>query len=300
LFDRIMMCSLRTQETGEAHCMALEGCSGAGKTTLAKTIAFSVDRTEEDFGTKIPVLYIQTPSPVSVKGMAAKMLEELGDKAPDKGQLWGMNSRIVRYIKVCKVELVILDDIQHLIDHRDRALDEVSDWLKVLIKETNVPFLIIGLEGKVKLILDANEQLSRLFSSRESLKPFDISNSDGRKEYNQFISYVLQNRKVQVDDSIQIPDLLKRIHFVTKGVVAHTVNLLNDAAYLADEREASIIESRDLSDAFTRRFGYTNLVNPFDFSEKFNPQKAKKAPPSIGLTKKGKIPTQRASDVLSK
>ena len=54
----------------------------------------------------------------------------------------------------------------------DKILAKVSNWLKVLIKETCVPFLVIGIEGKVEVILEANSQLSRLFAVREDLTRF--------------------------------------------------------------------------------------------------------------------------------
>ena len=84
-----------------------------------------------------------------------------------------MNSRLIQYIKHCQVQLVILDDFHHLIDKEtNRVLETVSDWLKVLIKETGVMFLVVGIEGKVEQILEANPQLSRLFAVRETLEPF--------------------------------------------------------------------------------------------------------------------------------
>jgi len=73
----------------------------------------------------------------------------------------------------CQVELVILDDFHHLIDKEtNRILEQVSDWLKVLIKETGIPFLVVGIDGKVERILDANAQLSRLFAVRQTWNHF--------------------------------------------------------------------------------------------------------------------------------
>lgn len=59
----------------------------------------------------------------------------------------------------------------------------------MLIKEPGVPFLVIGIEGKVELILKANAQLSRLFAVRETLTSFewDLVNPDTIQEFADFI-----------------------------------------------------------------------------------------------------------------
>src|SRR5260221_12047572 len=81
----------------------------------------------------------------------------------------------------------------------NRVLETVSDWLKALIKEAEVPFLVVGVEGQVEKILQANSQLSRLFSVREALHPFawDTRKPSSIKEFGHFI----ENAK----NAIQIP-----------------------------------------------------------------------------------------------
>ena len=173
LHNDIEFCQELSLTAGEPQCMVLEGLTGAGKSTLVQAYADAFPRYETDLGTKIPVFYVETPSPVTIKGMAARILEELGDPAAHRGARWSMDSRIVKYIKACEVKLVILDDFHHLIDREtNRVLETVSDWLKVIIKETGIPYLVVGIEGKVELILQANQQLSRLFAIREILRPF--------------------------------------------------------------------------------------------------------------------------------
>ena len=66
------------------------------------------------------------------------------------------------------MRLIILDEFQHFVDKDSwRVLKNVSDWLKNLIDETEVPIVLIGMPYAVE-ILDApgNEQLQRRFSVR--------------------------------------------------------------------------------------------------------------------------------------
>jgi hypothetical protein len=173
LHEEISLCQELTKLSGEPNCIYVEGQAGAGKTTLVLDYAAQFPRFDTDEGTTIPVFYAETPSPVTVKGMASHMLKVMGDPAYDKGTLTSMNGRLTGLAIDCGIKLFILDDFHHLIDSgTDHVLSEVSDWLKVLIKETNIPFLVVGIETKVEIILAANEQLARLFASRCHLEPF--------------------------------------------------------------------------------------------------------------------------------
>ena len=147
LHQDIRMCQEMSRLAGEPQCMVLEGVTGAGKSALIQSYAGAHWRYDTAQGTKIPVFYMETPSPATVKGMAARMLEVMGDPAAHRGPLWSMNSRLTHFIQACDVQIVMLDDFHHLIDKEtNRVLETVSDWLKVLIKETNVPFLVVGIE----------------------------------------------------------------------------------------------------------------------------------------------------------
>jgi energy-coupling factor transporter ATP-binding protein EcfA2 len=270
LYADIRMCQELSKTAGEPQCMALEGRTGVGKSTLVTTYAEAFPRYETPDGIKVPVFYVETPSPVTVKGMAARMLEAVGDPAAHRGPLWSMNSRLIYYLKeACQVQLVILDDFHHLIDKQtNRILETVSDWLKVLIKETCVPFLVVGTEGKVRQILTANDQLSRLFAVRERLEPFpwDDQDYDAIRTFAAFIKYVEESLRLPLSDELPRPELLRRIHYATDGVVGNIMNLLHCTAYLAQQQGRPCATLSVLSRAFTKRIDEHTLpqkVDPF-------------------------------------
>jgi ABC-type dipeptide/oligopeptide/nickel transport system ATPase subunit len=271
LYDYILMCKTLSEEMGEANCMVLEGCTGAGKTTLAKTFASAFARREDEFGVAIPVLYTETPSPVTEKSLAARLLNCFGDPGATRSPLWAIDQRLREYMVRCSVDLVILDDFQHFLDSRGNAIAIASDWLKVLIKDCNVPFLIVGQEGQVEAILQSNPQLSRLFAVRENLSPFLNRNKEEKQEFAKFVKLAVKNTGLEFDESLQIGELIYRIYQATNGVVANVVNLLHTAAYLA--REAETPENRiepvklsllSLERAFDLRLQkHTGRKNPF-------------------------------------
>jgi len=257
-----------TDLAGEPCCLGIEGEKGAGKTTLAKDYISLYPRIETECGTEIPVLYVETPSPVTVGGMASHLLKVLGDPAWDKGTLPQMNSRLCDLIKDCKVKLIVLDDFHHLIDSETQhVLNKVADWLKVLIKNTNVPFLMISITGKIELILEENAQLSRLFQTPLHLEPFtwDTKKTETIKEFSDFLGFVEQAR-LPLSKDLPRSEIIRRIYYATRGIVANIMNLFNRATVIANHHDRQDIELEDLKVACQKRlYRHAKLrANPFD------------------------------------
>lgn len=265
----IRECQELSRLAGEPQCMSLEGITGAGKTTLIRDYAAMFPRIEEEDGMRIPVFCLETPSPVTVKGMAATMLARLGDPAAHRGTLWSMNFRLIKLMIACQVELAILDDFHHLIDKEtNRILEKVSDWLKVLIKETGVTFLVVGIEGKAERILEANAQLSRLFAVRETLEPFryDPADETSIQEFAQFVRYTEKAVETPLPETLPRLELLYRLHYATDGIVGNLMNLMRYAALMTRQQEKTAIELPILAAAFNKRLSkhLRGKVNPFD------------------------------------
>jgi len=268
LHNDIHECQEMSRLANEPQCMSLEGVTGAGKSTLVQDYVALFPRIEQIDGTRIPIFYAETPSPVTVKGMAAALLAHLGDPAAPHGTLWSMNFRLIRLMIACQVELVILDDFHHLIDKETNCiLEQVSDWLKVLIKETGIPFLVVGIEGKVERILETNAQLSRLFAVRQTLQPFGFDPNDDTsiQEFARFVQYAEQVIGMPLPETLPRLELLHRLHYATEGVVGNLMNLLRYAAWLTRQGNQSAILLPTLAVAFDKRLAkhVKKPSNPF-------------------------------------
>jgi hypothetical protein len=269
LHHHIRQCQQMSKMAGEPQCMSLEGVTGAGKSTLVQDYARAFPRFLTNEGVQVPIFYMETPSPVTVKGMAAAMLEQLGDPAAHRGTLWSMNSRLIRLMIACEVEIAILDDFHHLIDcETNQVLAKVSDWLKVLIKETGLPFLVVGIEDTVERILDVNPQLSRLFAARETLEPFqwDMSDEACVCEFAQFVKYAEEAIGIALSDDLPRVELLYRLYYATGGVVGNLMNLLRYAALNAREKGSDTVDLPTLAMAFRARLSghFKARINPFE------------------------------------
>jgi hypothetical protein len=138
----------------------------------------------------------------------------------------------------------------------------------VLIKETGIPFLVVGIEGKVDLILEANPQLSRLFAARETLEPFawNATMPDTIREFSRFVHYAEQAIGVPLAPAPPRVEWLYRLHYATGGVIGNVMNLLRYAALLAQQRARTELDLALLSRAFQQRLQkHMRLpANPFE------------------------------------
>lgn len=231
LHARISECLEATAEDGEPQCLCLIGETGVGKTTLVRSYAAAFPRHETPLGARTPILYLETPHPITVKGMTSALLNALGDPRAFKGTQPEMNARLQGFLADCGTRLVILDDFHHLIDKQtNHILRDVSEWLKVLIKNTGIVYLVVGIEGEVERILTANPQLSRLFV-RERLRPFPWKPADPEtvRDFARLISYVQATLAVTLSEQEPLPVTLFRIHQATGGVMSHIMNLFRQA-----------------------------------------------------------------------
>jgi energy-coupling factor transporter ATP-binding protein EcfA2 len=268
LHDKIAECLEATAEDGEPQCLCLVGETGVGKTTLVRNYETAYPRFETRLGTQVPVLYLETPHPITVKGMTSAMLHALGDPRAFKGTQPEMNARLQGFLADCGTRLVILDDFHHLIDKQTNyILRDVSEWLKVLIKNTGIVYIVVGIEGETERILKANPQLSRLFV-REQLLPFSwqVENPDTVVKFSQLISYVQATLEITLAEEEPLPVLLFRVHQATDGVMSHIMNLFRQARRVQrrNGQEGQPVSLAALATAYEERLqAHVGRENPF-------------------------------------
>lgn len=142
----------------------------------------------------------------------------------------------------------------------------MSDWLKTLIKQTNVPFLVVGIDGEVERILAANAQLSRLFAAREKLEPFawDTAVPQTIQDFSLFVTYAEKGIGLPLEADLPRADLLYRIHLATDGVVGNVMNLLRRSAYQAHKEGLDTLTLPVLAASYEKRLmKHVGKPNPF-------------------------------------
>ena len=122
----------------------------------------------------------------------------------------------------------------------------------MLIKGAQVPFLVIGIAGKVQRILRANAQLSKLFIVRERLHPLPWDADDDAlvEEFGQFVTFVEASVGLRLTGRLDRTPLLGLVHRATGGIVGDIVTFLRYAGAVAGDRGGDRIELADLAHGF--------------------------------------------------
>jgi hypothetical protein len=163
-------------ESKNPPCLAILGNTGAGKTTLVDTWLENapLKGIETPEGSIIPYLYVLVPSSPKKKGAVAAFLRALHDPNPSRGTEWDMISRVHRLLKRCKVQMIFVDEFQHLMDKdTQKVVHAIADFLKDMINQAHVPMVLTGKLGEAEPILEANSQLDRRVGTPLVLEPFE-------------------------------------------------------------------------------------------------------------------------------
>lgn len=309
ILDAIEYCHYFSSCKDEPECMFLSGCTGVGKTTIFHTYANKYPSFVTCDRTVMPILTVTIPAPATVKAVVSKLLWQLGDPEYDKGSIGKQTIRLIGLIRDCGVQLIILDEFQHFIDRdSDMVLRTVSDWLKTLILDTNLPIILIGLpEAEQILKLRDHSQLSRRFANRYCLSPFGWQ-SDTGKEFRTFLHLLESQLPLVSESQMSELSLARRFYYASDGIVAYVMKLIRYGTYLALKQDKDRLDLSILAVAFEKyvhadkpgkvnpflndefeiyesKFPFTELIN-----DKINNQKAD--------SKKGKKQNLKASSVL--
>jgi len=255
------------RERGACRNLLITGESGQGKTTLCEAFAAAHPPRSELERDVVPVLHISVSAGASVRDLLYALLLAVGDPFPEKGSVVARTERLIQYARACGLELLIIDEAQHLYD-RGRTYTHylVGDWLKGLIDAICVPVVLVGLPRTVSL-LQVNEQLRRRFTEHLTL---DIGNDPTDTPavccYRMFQS-LCEIAKISIDPRPLVwSDLGERLLYASDGRIGYMQLLAGGAVDWARREGARIITLRTLSAAFSERVwpGAAGNTNPFD------------------------------------
>jgi hypothetical protein len=236
IITRINECHERSKYTSEPRCLFITGETGYGKTTIGKFYTKDYPRVVNDDGAIIPVLRSTISSPATIKSMGTWLLRDLGDPMPDRGTTTSITMRLCKLIKECRVELLILDEFQHLIDKdTEKVIKSSADWLKNILNDTGVPMVLMGMPWSVD-ILSANDQLQRRFSAKMELKAFGWSTEAEQKEFKTFLILLENGLPLPKPSNLYSGQMPFRLFCATRGILSNIKNLISKTAEKAIEK----------------------------------------------------------------
>lgn len=265
VLDKIAYCHAHSKIAAEPECILITGMQGAGKTTLCKAYARRYPRVQTREGKVIPVLATSVPSITTKKSLPTRLLYALGDGSAAKGTSVTQTLRIIKMVKDCGVEMIILDEFQHFIDSDSNVvLINISNWLKDLINETEKPVVLVGMPHS-EVVLAANPQLERRFSMRESLEPFGWRTPAKQSEFKLFLQHLDRRLPLTKRSNLANHEVAFRIYCATDGLIGYVMKLVRRASILAVERGAERVGMELLAESYDERLASRKprQVNPF-------------------------------------
>ncbi|QUL57048.1 TniB family NTP-binding protein [Paenibacillus tritici] len=256
-----------SKESVLAEGLFICGRTGVGKTTLLEHYLERFPRQEMDDYTKVPILYVKvSPRAKSPKSVASKILYHLGDVFFDTGTEENMTGRILHFVRECNIEMIILDEFQHLIDRdTQHVLALASDWLKTLAEEIQIPVVLCGLPESQR-IFEHNEQLDGRYSNRIFLDPFYFGSPEEQIEFRMFLKYLDAELPFSESSYLSDPQLAAKIYYFSHGVSRYIKDLVKEATKISLRQGKDCITESSLRDACYRitRSSRPYALIPFD------------------------------------
>lgn len=297
------------RDEGESKGILVVGDSGVGKTHLIKYVIQRHSPWDGPEGRTIPILACEVPKPATIKGLVTVMLAALGAPHPEAGNTVVQTERLYRLLAGCNVEMIILDEFQHLIDgSSEKVLSDVADWLKVLINRSNVGVVLVGMpQSTIVLDHDEQRQLRRRFMEKLTLSPFDWRVDEGQN-YRRFLKLVDASLPLPEPSNLSDVLLAARMYLASNGYIGYTTALLRTSLRWCRNNNQARIDESILSRAFLKEIGIGTTVtfDPFlatqEKIESSFDSLAEMTSSRDGFSKRLRGATKRAkaSDVLSK
>lgn len=251
--------------SGRGSGLLITGPSGAGKTVLVSSYS-SQFLPESTLGrTKIPVLLVTVPSSPTSNSLSEAILIALGYPKASRGSGPQKTLIIHEFFQRCDVELLILDEFQHLfyaptiVHFRD-----VTDWLKNLISLTNVAVVACGLP-EAQSVVDANEQLARRFSARFTLSPFALGDESDFGEFRSVLKLLQGSMPIGTETPLYEANMARRILVASYGLLDYVAKVIEGAVSVAARLGATEVDLEILAAGFRERIWreVPDRLNPF-------------------------------------
>jgi hypothetical protein len=173
-----------------------------------------------------------------------------------------MNLRLEGHIEDLGVELIMIDEFQHLVERKQEGTAkiayEVADWVKLRLDEIKCPILLAGTENAA-VALNANGQLAGRLMENTRLGPLPWATDDDRLAFRVVMHKFEKQLPFERGSRLGDPETAALIHCATDGRMGEVARLIVIAAIIVVEEGRAAIGMNDLAVAYDRF-----ALGPFD------------------------------------
>ena len=209
------------------------------------------------------VIIIELDSQTTVKAAWQEVLQALNDEFwDDPVSAKVLERRIAKWVKDLDVELLVIDEVQHL-DRKTTDAKLVTDRLKVFLNRGIVPLVLVG-DEMADGFFASNPKLRARLPRALELKPLDVTNKDKKQDIRFFKRFC-----EKLDEAVHAlgflahkadlgtDEMLSALAEVSRGHVGRVARIVEVAFPEAVGRGADRIEAYDLSNA-VRKYAIGN------------------------------------------
>lgn len=243
------------------------GPSGSGKSTAAEEYVKLAKQRLPAGSKQLPVLYIPLDKATTTKRLMVSILVELEDPMAEKGSEQTLKRRVVTALERRGVELLIIDEVQHL-NFRSTVGNDVTDALKTFLDAGVVSIAFVGTE-EAEDMFKRNLQLNGRLLAPFDLQPLSASSAADRALLGNYVES-LREAIVRLDVLEEVapfsdPKVLGALHEVSSGVIGRISRVFRQAVEGALRRQSKRLEIYDLALAVDRWAIPQNFIktNPF-------------------------------------
>ena len=227
----------------------LLGETGTGKSTFLKHFLLKHPQVQHQEFSEIPVLYVEVPAKCSIKKLASVILRAMGSPFWNRGDEVELTFQLAALLISCKVRLLILDEVNHLVDRgAAKTHYTVADWIKSLSSQGRTAIVLSGVP-RAKTLLDTNEQLADRFREVIELPTLSV---DGKREQETRAALTSFASLLEGVDSVDLTSstMARLIVFATGGRLRQLRRILVRAVELAFECSPPRLDIGTLARAF--------------------------------------------------
>lgn len=262
-----------SKEGAEAMCLVVVGEKGVGKSAFLKRYAEEnpqeqiVDRNMITITR--PVVYVPFPPSPTLKGAAEVFLAALAGPGSLRGSRTALTQRVKEMLIDLKTELVIADEFQHVRAEGAKGKSEVADWLKDIIKTTNVPFVLSGMPETVGII-QADEQLHSLTEEPTVITAYDWQDKSSRFAWRALLAKIDLKLPFNERSDLSAEDCARTLFACTDGNLRRLRAILRIAVNRALQNRGKLLTWDDLAAGYQRLPKMPDVEgNPFDSNRLF-------------------------------
>jgi len=260
-FDRLRY---NKQFTGEPQCMLLTGDTGTGKSSL---IRHYMSKSPEQMGHGFihkPLLVSRIPSKPTLESTMVELLKDLGQFGSTdrihKSSAESLTEALIKCLKRCETELIIIDEFQELIENKTREKrNQIANRLKYISETAKIPIVLVGMPWAAK-IAEEPQWASRLLV-RRSIPYFKISDESDRQHFISFIKGLAKRMPFAIQPKLEARYTMCALFASCYGSIRALKHLLDESVKQALAANSETLLHEHIAVAFA--LFYPDQVNPF-------------------------------------